>query len=85
MKDNLKTILALFDRGDTEAGIEELRKACAADADDATIIDLADKEWANDNLVVDHDAVVSRSGGHAWVSAWVCVDLPKHLQTEEEE
>lgn len=84
MKDNLRTILALFDQGYVAQGIERLREACDTDDDDATIIDLADKEWANDNLVVDHDAVVSRSDDHAWVSAWVCVDLPKHLKTEEE-
>lgn len=84
MRDNLKTILTMLENGDTDEAAEQLRAFCAADADDATIIDVADKEWANDNLVVDHDAVVSRSGGHAWVSAWVCVDLPKHLQTEED-
>jgi|AACY02.2.fsa_nt_gi hypothetical protein len=84
MRDNLRTILALFERGDTETGIEQLRAACETDDDERTIIDLADKEWAQDNLVVDHDAVVSRSGEHAWVSAWVCVDLPKHLCTDED-
>jgi hypothetical protein len=84
MRDNLKTILAMFERGDTEAGIELLRASCETTDDERTIIDLADKEWAEDNLVVDHDAVVSRSAEHAWVSAWVCIDLPKNLCTDED-
>lgn len=84
MRDNLKTILAMFERGDTEAGIERLRASCETTDDERTIIDLADKEWAEDNLVVDHDAVVSRSVEHAWVSAWVCIDLPKNLCTDED-
>ena len=84
MRDNLKVILKMFDQGHHAMGVEELRKVCSADPDDPTIIDLADKEWANDNLVVDPDAVVSRSDDHAWVSAWVCVDLPDHMKTEED-
>lgn len=84
MKDNLRVILALFDRDEPEEGLKALREMCEGDSTDAAIASLAANEWENDNLVVDGDAIVSRSDEHAWVSAWVCVDLPDNLKTVDE-
>lgn len=80
MKDNLNNILTLFEQGRTEKALSALRDLVRGDDSDEAVVDAASREWSSDNLIVDHDAVVSYYDDGAWVSAWVHVDLPNNKE-----